>query len=471
MNLIPRFLLTALLGCAAAFASSASAADLHVGTGQTYSTIQAAIDAATTGTDTIVVHTGNYNEALLWSKAVNITEAFGNTAVLRPQTTTGDPNQFLVDWQGSGEAIWDGVDIVVDSNRYIRVLLFRGDSSTSITVSNMTITDTANINGGDRLRVIAPESGNITLNNVVSNTNNRIHESIVLYGPGSQGTLTANDCTFSGNSDKVIGAESATVVMNLNRCTLTKNSVGGTVDGYMTDWSNGTLNMNDCLVIPVPGASRGLLARGGNTAETSVMNVNRTVIDARQDSWPICFENSTILNFINSVVIKDPSVGGVQFAAIAYAGSSTMNFKHATFSYTAEAGGNTVVNIEAGGTTTVDMQNCIIDIRGSNFGAVRLNTGSGTQNITGTTNLINKGSGTEALGLLTGTVVEADPGLDTDLIHLASASSPAVDVAPSIGITSDFDGDSRPLGAGPDFGADEFLSGPPVLGASHWNMY
>jgi pectin methylesterase-like acyl-CoA thioesterase len=64
--------------------------------GQTYTTIQAAINAATAG-DNIIVHTGTYNELIIWNKAVNIIENTSDTAVLQlsaPNTdslSTGRP--------------------------------------------------------------------------------------------------------------------------------------------------------------------------------------------------------------------------------------------------------------------------------------------------------------------------------------------------------------------------------------------
>ena len=47
-----------------------------------------------------------------------------------------------------------------------------------------------------------------------------------------------------------------------------------------------------------------------------------------------------------------------------------------------------------------------------------------------------------------------DPRLASDGYHLG-AGSPAVDVALSVGIASDVDGDRRPIGQGYDVGADE----------------
>ena len=62
-TLLKRGFVTAILvvSVLAMFTSVASAADRHVGPGQTYSTIQSAVDAANEG-DTIIVHDGTYNE-------------------------------------------------------------------------------------------------------------------------------------------------------------------------------------------------------------------------------------------------------------------------------------------------------------------------------------------------------------------------------------------------------------------------
>ena len=55
---------------------------LHVGTGQTYSTIQSAVDAASTG-DLIIVHNGTYNEDVLVDKTLEIAGEKANRTTVR----------------------------------------------------------------------------------------------------------------------------------------------------------------------------------------------------------------------------------------------------------------------------------------------------------------------------------------------------------------------------------------------------
>lgn len=47
-------------------------------------------------------------------------------------------------------------------------------------------------------------------------------------------------------------------------------------------------------------------------------------------------------------------------------------------------------------------------------------------------------------------------------LHLLSSATAAIDKAPTLSaVTNDFDGNSRPQGAGYDIGADEYVSGTP----------
>ena len=428
-------------------ATSALAVDQHVGSGQTFATIQAAIDAAGAG-DNIIVHTGTYNEKITWNKAVNIIENTGDTAVLQLSSPL---NGFAVDWQANGTVTWDGVDMVIDNTGFNRGFLFRGAAGTNMTVQNMSITDTANASAGG-LRIVGPENGTITFINVTFECDNAEAEGVVIYGPGTAGSTTLTDCTLRGNSQKILFAEVPTVAVTLNNCTVTKTSAGGPIGGFITDWFSGTLTLNDSTVTIPAGVARGILTRIGSG--TCVVNINRSVIDARLDSWPIVPENSATINMTNSVIIKDPAAGGVQFGAIAAGGSPTFNFTHCTMSSTAAHSGNTLLNIESSGLTTVNVNNCIIDIPGSNVGAVRHN-GSGTETVTAGTNLVNAVGGSNAAGVLTGTILSGDPELDADFIHLGTANTPAISTAANIGVTDDIDGETRPLGTGLDFGADE----------------
>lgn len=83
----------------------------HVGAGYAHTTIQSAINAASPG-ETIIVHNGFYFERIVWSKPVNIVEAWGESAVLQP---IGGASQSLIhqtQWSSPIVGLWEGIDVV-----------------------------------------------------------------------------------------------------------------------------------------------------------------------------------------------------------------------------------------------------------------------------------------------------------------------------------------------------------------------
>ncbi|MEM2962781.1 MAG: right-handed parallel beta-helix repeat-containing protein, partial [Candidatus Bathyarchaeia archaeon] len=60
------------------------AAELHVGPGQPYTTIQAAVNAANPG-DTIIVHPGTYDEQVVVDKSLTI-QGYGDTTIVKPSS-------------------------------------------------------------------------------------------------------------------------------------------------------------------------------------------------------------------------------------------------------------------------------------------------------------------------------------------------------------------------------------------------
>jgi len=69
-----------------------AASELHVGSGQPYTTIQAAVDAATAG-DTVVVHPGTYNEQIVVNKQLTL-QSSDNAEVTIIDGGQGTANQF-----------------------------------------------------------------------------------------------------------------------------------------------------------------------------------------------------------------------------------------------------------------------------------------------------------------------------------------------------------------------------------------
>ncbi|HZN57655.1 MAG TPA: hypothetical protein VFD71_06215, partial [Planctomycetota bacterium] len=103
---------TAVLAAAlGALAPSAPAADMEVGSGKPFATIQDAINAATSGVDRVVVYTGVYNEQVVWNKVVDIVAAAGNDPVLQ-FLQAGKGDVIVVGYTGT--ATWDGIDVVLD---------------------------------------------------------------------------------------------------------------------------------------------------------------------------------------------------------------------------------------------------------------------------------------------------------------------------------------------------------------------
>lgn len=86
---------------------SASPGELHVGSGQTYSTIQGAINAASPG-DIVIVHAGTYSEQLTIDKAITLQAQTGSIPIINVSSyTTGNGITITAD-----NVIIDGFNII-----------------------------------------------------------------------------------------------------------------------------------------------------------------------------------------------------------------------------------------------------------------------------------------------------------------------------------------------------------------------
>jgi hypothetical protein len=92
-----------LLGIMGAQIPFVKAAELHVGPGQTYSTIQAAITAASDG-DTIIVHAGTYDEQVVVDKSLTI-QGEGDATIVKPSSANKLTTILSGQWRGATKQI------------------------------------------------------------------------------------------------------------------------------------------------------------------------------------------------------------------------------------------------------------------------------------------------------------------------------------------------------------------------------
>jgi hypothetical protein len=142
-------------------------ADHEVGDGKAFASIGEALAAAAAG-DRVVVFSGTYDEQITWTKPVDIVEAPGESAVLRPTDALGGP--FLVDiiLGESMEVLWEGIDLVYASTKFSRLFMNRvGAPSATVTIQGISVTDDNALSGGVKGRVFTAETGTMELIDVL----------------------------------------------------------------------------------------------------------------------------------------------------------------------------------------------------------------------------------------------------------------------------------------------------------------
>jgi hypothetical protein len=239
----------------------------------------------------------------------------------------------------------------------------------------------------------------------------------------------------------------------------------------------GDYELNGCNVIMDDGSTvRGVLMRlGGNTGTFRARNTifDRSGATATSNGMQMFAADAEnpLVELTNCVVKFQGGLAPSSAFAFQFGGDLTL--KHCTIADTNPIPVGTVGMYfndlgSLGRAGTVEVKNCIFDLsatttpaayifdeadRGADNSGITYTIGKNLINGTVANTQVSQGGGVDRIS--EGTVVEADPQLAADKIHLSSTSSPAVDVGEAIGVTDDIDGDPRPSGAGPDIGADE----------------
>ena len=324
-----------------ALSSSLIAATLNVGSGETYSTIAAAIAAAGDGTgDIISIEDATHTEqGITVNKSLTIQGYGVSNTIVQAHATQGSATD--------------------------RVFLI--SSGKTVTIKNMTIRNgNTTSNGGG----IYNDDGTLTLMNCTVSDNIVDHPSEPRDGGGiyNEGTLALTNCTLSGNTSRNSGGG---IYNHYGTLTLTNSTVSensGTSGGGISVYNSGTFTMTDCTVSENSTTSVG----GGIQVSGSTLTMTNCTVSGNStdgydggDGGGIYYYEST-LTMTNCTVsgnTSDNSGGGIYTQKDNDTGTLTMT--NCTVS------GNTSYNSGGGiydNGKTLTMTNCTINDNTSSNG-------------------------------------------------------------------------------------------------------
>ena len=258
-----KFIVNLSLGCL--IAVTAYGATLEVGpSGYPYTSIQAAITAATTG-DIVLVHDGTYVENINFSgKAITVRSANGAASTIIDGNASGSVVTFN-SGEGSG-SILNGFTIRNGSATGGGGGIYC--SSSAPTITNCTITgNTAYTGGGIGCRYASAP----TITNCII-SGNKAYIGGGIYSRESSPTIT--NCTISGNEGTATGGgiesdtQSSAIIAN---CTITGNTAGdgGGFYGYASSSS-----ITNCTI----SGNTATLSGGGICLDNASASVKNSIL-------------------------------------------------------------------------------------------------------------------------------------------------------------------------------------------------
>jgi pectin methylesterase-like acyl-CoA thioesterase len=235
-----------------AMVSHASAANRSVcASGCTYSTIQSAINAASTG-DTILIGKGHYVETLV---------VFGKRLTLQG----ADSRTTVVDGNGAGTVVTIGN--------------FNTPSNTPVALSNLTITRGFGSNGGG---IAVLNGGSLTLRHsvVVGNHSSGDGGGINAFSDSAvtiaDSTITNNDATEAGGG---VAATGESTTFQILRSTVSANrATQGFGGGISLTYDGSKITLQDTDIVDNSASSAGGAFLGGGVPADSLTVQNVSVI-------------------------------------------------------------------------------------------------------------------------------------------------------------------------------------------------
>ena len=470
--------------------ASVTAATLEVGAGKPHATILSAVTAATSG-DTIEVFDGDYTDTLQFSKSLTIKAAAGQNPIFRP-TQSGNWNIFIpgdYDFVGTSPVVvWEGIDIAWSASNPIGMLFGSHPTGVNVTFRDIEITDNPSFSSFGYGPFTVYQGSTVTLERVTMTLDNGSAINGIIFGtPANDMTNTIQidshafinviDCQITARTNAsrfILGGQETVTKWNVQNSSFT--TPGGTgpglyfVDGGGSrDRSGGAgfiyteFAFDNCVFEGTPRIQAFGIATNKIVANETIFRTPDATISTKVGSAGAAQEYTNcafVLGGGNGAILRETTSGSP---------ASQLRLHNCTIAAPTPSAAATIVQNAAGVASTLEIDNNIFLLQGSNEGVVSGEKASVT--VTAGTNLRFYGAGTGAgADALTGTIITADPQLDTDNVHLLT-TSPAIDAGvTTVFTTIDIDGDARPFAAAYDLGADESAFTAP-LAVKNWTAF
>jgi parallel beta-helix repeat protein len=306
----------------ALFIVPGSAAELHVGSGQPYTTIQAAINAADTVNNTIIVHNGTYPENLVVSKSnITIRSDNGSSVTIINSNTT---NKHVVNITDQTNVTLEGFTIRDARGTSQNIAGIYLNNATGCNISNNIVTNisaTGEYNSACGI-YLQQSSGNTFNSTAVSSITATLHAYGIVLHLAENNIFSSSTSVSSINASGINNSQafgiglwdssdntfsSSTFVSSINTSDLSSQAFGI----YLYNASSNTFSSSTSVSNVTGGYDYGILLRQSSnnniSASTSVSFVN-----AGETAYGISLDESSNANTFNFTSVSSVTTDGLE---------------------------------------------------------------------------------------------------------------------------------------------------------------